>query len=268
MAWIDRRFQRWPEAAASHDDPRCQVSVAPLVPVVLAMAAGIVADRYGDSLETSDWITLALAAITAAAVCVRSACDLVRGICAAVMALGAPGTITCGLVYALDDLGWSVTETPRPAWVRGRHRPRCVGTRMSQGYGPGDPERIVTRMVMEIDRHHRRQPVANGLRARHGGRWRQRRSTIHAGQPVEAAGQLSRIAGPLNPGEFDYRALPAQPREFACGSRSTIPRGYPWTRAEPDSAWHRWLGDSATGLPRPADERASGTRTAPAGLGA
>ena len=33
------------------------------------------------------------------------------------------------------------------------------------------------------------------------------RTDLHAGQPVEAAGQLARVAGPLNPGEFDYRSF-------------------------------------------------------------
>jgi competence protein ComEC len=123
------------------------ISVAPLVPVVAAMAAGIVADRYGASFDTSDWIMLVLATSTAAAVCVRWHTVSCWAICAAVMALGGAWHHHLWTGYALDDLGWSVTETPRPAWVRG-DIVEMRGTRMSQGYGPGDPQRIVTRMVM------------------------------------------------------------------------------------------------------------------------
>ena len=32
------------------------------------------------------------------------------------------------------------------------------------------------------------------------------RNDLYAGEPVELAGQIARVAGPLNPGEFDYRA--------------------------------------------------------------
>ena len=33
------------------------------------------------------------------------------------------------------------------------------------------------------------------------------RGGIRAGEPIEAIGQLARIPGPLNPGEFDYRGF-------------------------------------------------------------
>ena len=33
------------------------------------------------------------------------------------------------------------------------------------------------------------------------------RGDLYAGEPVELAGQIARVAGPLNPGEFDYRAF-------------------------------------------------------------
>jgi competence protein ComEC len=234
-------------------------SVAPLVPVVLAMAAGIMADRYGASFETSDWIMLVLAASTAAALCVRwhVVCSVV--ICAAVMTLGGAWHHHLWTGYALDDLGWSVTETPRPAWVRGVII-EMRGTRMSQGYGPGDPERIVTRMVMEI------------TRISDGSQWRTASGRalvavagnvveIHAGQAVEAAGQLSRIAGPLNPGEFDYRDFL---RSQGIRLRLSIddPASLSLDRTEADSTWHRWLGDVRQACRARLTERL-GTRTAP-----
>ena len=69
------------------------------------------------------------------------------------------------------------------------------------------------------------------------------RTDLRAGQPVEAAGQLSRVAGPLNPGEFDYRAflrtrgihLRLVGGQSRRASRS-IPAGTEWR-------FTRWLGD-------------------------
>ena len=53
---------------------------------------------------------------------------------------------------AADDLAWSVTETPRPAWVRGvvsearglRHQ------REGFGFGTGDHEKVTTRFVLDV----------------------------------------------------------------------------------------------------------------------
>ena len=84
---------------------------------------------------------------------------------------------------------------------------------------------------------------------------------IHAGQPVEAAGQLSRIAGPLNPGEFDYRDFL---RSQGIRLRLSIddPAGLSLDRTEADSRWHRWLGDVRQACRARLTERL-GTRTAP-----
>ena len=100
---------------------------------------------------------------------------------------------------AADDLSRGVNETPRPAWVRGV-LDEVLGFR--PGDFPGDPGS--TRAVLDL----------TGFND--GGRWHRAsgrvslrvagdRTDLAAGRAVEAAGSLARIAGPLNPGEFDVR---------------------------------------------------------------
>ncbi len=109
---------------------------------------------------------------------------------------------------AQTDLAWSITETPRPAWVRGvvsesrgiRHQ------RGGFGNGAGNEEKVSTRFVLDLT------AISDG-RVWHAASGRAvvivvgDRSEIRAGQAVEAAGQIARVAPPLNPGEFDYRAF-------------------------------------------------------------
>ena len=183
--------------------------MAPVAPLLLAMAGGIAIDRDVDPIETRSWISLALAALTVSALSLRR--DAVSGtaVLAAVLALGAAWHHARWNDDPADDLAWSVTETPRPAWLRGVIV-EVLGLRTSEGYGPGDPPRVVTRMIVDV------------TEVTDGSRWRAAsgrvivivagdRTDLRAGQPVEAAGQLARVAGPLNPGEFDYRVLPPHP---------------------------------------------------------
>jgi competence protein ComEC len=181
------------------------VTIAPLVPLLLALAAGIVIDRSLDPCETGTWITLALASITVSCLGLRREPASSLGLFTAVLALGGAWNHFWWNDRPPDDLSWSVAETPRPAWVRGVVS-ETLGVRASAGYGPGEPDRVLTRMVVSISR-------ISG-----GSDWQRAsgqamltvtgdRTDVHAGQPVEAAGQLARVAGPLNPGEFDYRAF-------------------------------------------------------------
>src|SRR5713226_4833389 len=107
---VDRSLSVPVSASAASASRAPVISVAPLVPVVVAMAAGIVADRYGASFETSDWITLALMAITVSALCLGRHAISCGAICVTVMALGGAWHHHQWNGYALDDLGWSVTE--------------------------------------------------------------------------------------------------------------------------------------------------------------
>jgi competence protein ComEC len=174
-----------------------RVAVAPLVPLSLAWAAGIVADRYGHFWGASTWGALALGA----------SAGLGAGLWRRPMA----GTLTLLAIAAALGGGWHhvrwsgldpadlarvVAETPRPVWVRG-----VLGDVL--GVRPGDP--ALTRAVLDVSA------------VQDGGCWRSAsgralltivgpRDDLVAGEAVEAAGTLARVAGPLNPGEFDARA--------------------------------------------------------------
>ena len=122
----------------------------------------------------------------------------------------AAGIIIAGRTWIADDLAWTVTETPRPAWVRGVVREALGITprqREASAFGTdATTTKVTTRFVLDLT------AISDGKR------WHKAsgraivivtgdRSEIRAGQAIEATGQLAKIAGPLNPGEFDYRAF-------------------------------------------------------------
>jgi competence protein ComEC len=172
--------------------------------VLVALCSGIAIDRHLDPFETSRWITLTLASITVACLGLRRALLSSVALLAAILAIGGGWHHYRWNELAADDLSWGASETPRPAWARGVII-ELLGTRTSAGYGHGDPERVVTRLVVEIT------GISDGSLWQ-GASGRAMvivagdRNDLFAGQPVELAGQMARVAGPLNPGEFDYRA--------------------------------------------------------------
>ncbi|MGO8903788.1 MAG: ComEC/Rec2 family competence protein [Isosphaeraceae bacterium] len=216
------------------------VSMAPMALVLIALCAGIVIDRHLDPFETSTWITLTLASITVACLGLRRALLSSVALLAAILAIGGGWHHYRWNELAADDLSWGASEMPRPAWARGVII-ELLGTRTSAGYGHGDPERVVTRLVVEI----------TGISD--GSLWQGAsgralvivagdRNDLFAGQPVELAGQMARVAGPLNPGEFDHRAYLRSRGirlrivvDNAAGI-SLDPRGSEWR-------WTRRLGD-------------------------
>src|SRR4051812_38651869 len=110
--------------------------VPPLVPLALAVLAGVVADRAGVPWGTATWGRIALGAVTVIAFGAhRHGWAWEVALLVAVAALGAGWHHHRWSDMARDDLAWSVSETPRPAWVRGvvwevlGHRP---------GASPGD----------------------------------------------------------------------------------------------------------------------------------
>src|SRR5262245_9623984 len=179
--------------------------VARFAPLLLAMALGIVIDRYADQFDTSMWITLALGSATVSLLFLYRAGASSPAVFAAIVAIGGAWHHYRWNDYPADDLSWSVTETPRPAWVRGSIR-EMLGLRGSEGFGPGAPERVSTRMILEITE------ISDGSRwSAASGRALMivagDRTDVYAGQPVEVAGRLAKVPGPLNPGEFDYRSF-------------------------------------------------------------
>jgi competence protein ComEC len=183
----------------------------PLAPLVAAMSLGIVADRFVEPWPTSAWITLILAYSAIAALTFRR--DLVSSLTllAAFWAIGGGWHHDWWWDRDRDDLSGSITESPRSAWVRGVIRD-ALGVRRSDRnpYGSGvvseasDPARSRTRFVVDltaINDGRRWNPVSGRAMVIVMGD----RGEIRAGEAIEAAGQLARVPGPLNPGEFDYR---------------------------------------------------------------
>ncbi len=172
--------------------------------VLIALSAGIVIDRHLDPFETGPWINLAIASITVACLGLRHSLLSGTTVFTAILAIGGGWHHYRWNEMAFDDLSWGVSETPRPAWARAVIID-LLGTRTSAGYGHGDPERVATRLVAEVT-----EISAGSLWQGASGRAlvivEGERNDLYAGQPVELAGQIARVAGPLNPGEFDHRA--------------------------------------------------------------
>ncbi len=192
-----------------------KLPVAPLVPILGAVSSGIVLDRLlvdgGHAVETTSWATFG---ILASAISIRK------------VRRQRPGTFSLLVLFfvlgagwhhhrrgdlVLGDLAWSMTDAPRPVWIRGVIRealglrqsgPESAGDDGANGAGP--PGKVWSRFVIEI------------ASIRDGDSWRPAvgrasmnvtgdRTDFSAGQAIEAAGSLAKFAGPLNPGEFDYR---------------------------------------------------------------
>lgn len=182
------------------EKPPKRVRTAPLVPLLLAVAAGIVIDRYTGGLASWKWGLIVLAATAFIVVGAwRWRWAWASALLVAYGALGGGWHHVRWTDLAPDNLARSVTEEPRPAWIRG------VLLEVSDprpGVGPNDEG--LTRAILDV------AAVTDGRRwHRASGRIQLvitgDRSDLQPGETVEAAGSLARVAGPLNPGEFDYR---------------------------------------------------------------
>jgi competence protein ComEC len=193
-----------PSGAEQLSAPPENIWRAPLVPAALACTAGIVLDRYlSPPLIVS--LILAVACVLAwwiASAGPRSGLPLVY-LALAGMAFGAAYHHYRRDFYPIDDIGAYAGSEPAPVQLRGRldeepfHLPPA----------PPDPLRSmastdVSTTVLRVT--HLRQDdawreVSGRVRVRIAGAI----SSLHAGDEVEMVGQLSKIAGPANPGEFD-----------------------------------------------------------------
>jgi competence protein ComEC len=182
--------------------------IAPLAPILVAATLGIVADRWLLAFETKTWVTIALPFGVIAILTNRHTRICCLALLAGVLAIGAGWHHLCWSDMVADDLARSVTETPRPTWARGVVR-EARGLRHQRegfGFGTSDHGKVTTRFVLDVT------SISDGRD------WYKASGRamvvvvgelpfIRAGQAVEAAGQISTIAPPLNPGEFDYRAF-------------------------------------------------------------
>ncbi|WP_422928442.1 hypothetical protein [Singulisphaera sp. PoT] len=103
----------------------------PLMPVALAMAAGIVMDRYFEPCGTLSWTILALAGTLVAGLCWRWPTPATAGLLLAFAGLGGGWHHHHWSDLPADDLARTASDLPRPAWIRGE-------IREVQGTRPGD----------------------------------------------------------------------------------------------------------------------------------
>jgi competence protein ComEC len=212
--------------------------VAPLAPLALAIAAGIVIDRYAAPWGTICWTGIALIfGALSVVVIARRGLGLFT-IVLSFTALAGGWHHYRWFDVATDDISRVASDGPKPAWVRGVLRDML-------GYRPGASvdDSGVTRAVLEIAAVRRPsgwQPASGRTAVSVVGD----RSDLRAGTTVQAAGSLALVARPLNPGEFDYRALLR-----AQGVRTKLvvdePTGV-WTDSDAPAGWRwwwvRWLG--------------------------
>jgi competence protein ComEC len=178
--------------------------LAPLAPLLAAAAAGIVIDRLLEPCDTLAWAMVGLACGTIAVLWVRRGLIAKLALFGAFLAIGAGWHHYRWSVLDPDDLAWGLTESPKAVWARGVVRD-ALGLRRSDGFGFGSAaaDQVATRFVLDLT-----AVMDDGQWRRASGRAMVTvtgdRSAVRAGQAVEAAGQIARIARPLNPGEFDY----------------------------------------------------------------
>ncbi len=218
-----------------------RVAIAPLAPLVAAVSAGIVVDRFIEPCGTLAWAIVGLSFGAIAALSLRRGLISSLAIAGAFLAIGAGWHHYRWSDLDPDDLAWVLTESPKPVWARGVVR-EALGLRRSAGFGFGSApaDQVTTRFVLDLT-----AVTDDGRWRRAGGRAMVTvtgdRSEVRAGQAVETAGQIARITGPTNPGEFDYATF-----QRAAGIRLRLSVDDPesfW--ADPrggGSMFARWLG--------------------------
>ncbi len=213
--------------------------IAPLAPLAFAVASGVVADRYVGPLGTFAWSVSALALACVAALAWRLRGFGGLAIVGAFVALGGGWHHYWWSDLVPDDLArapWTSGER-RPTWVRGV--PVEAATFREGDGGPGD--RGSTRTVLAltgINDGRGWRPASGKVQTWIAGD----RSDLEAGRAVEAAGMLSTIEGPLNPGEVDFRPI-LRSRGIRLRLAVDEPSGV-WADPEGlDWPWTRFLGE-------------------------
>ncbi|SIO29120.1 competence protein ComEC [Singulisphaera sp. GP187] len=182
-------------------DRRSRVLLAPLVPVALAFVVGIVLDREFERWGTDVWAGLALVGVMIAALGRDHQVPAVAGLVLAIVGLGGGRHHAYWSDLMPDDLARvrGLTDSPRPVWVRGVIWD-VRGPRLGESVGSSATTRAVLAVTALCDGRVWRPAQGRAQLIVVGDR-----SDLAAGHGIEAVGVLSAIAGPLNPGEFDYR---------------------------------------------------------------
>jgi competence protein ComEC len=216
-------------------EPRRRLPCLPAVPVALAAAAGIAADRFGPQASTTTWAAVAGVAAVLGLLTWRWPGASIPALLVAFAALGGGWHHRRWSDLEPDDLARGDWETPRPAWLRGV---LDEVPEFRAGDRPGESGTTWTVLAVEAISDGRRWQRASGrVQVAVSGD----RTALRAGEPVMAAGTLAAVPGPLNPGEFDRR-IPLR----AEGIRLRLAVGEP-TGLWPDpggrrGSWRRWLG--------------------------
>jgi competence protein ComEC len=189
---------------SDESEPSRKVCMAPLAPLAIAASAGVVLDRFLEPWGTSTWGLLALVGAGVAAIAWRSPRLSIGAIAAAFLAIAG----------GWHHHQWSDLEADDPAraeWASGDRRPSWVRGMVVEGAtfrkgneGPGD--RGSTRAIVAltgINEGRGWHPASGRVQTWIAGD----RSDLEAGRAIEAAGALSAIEGPLNPGELDLRPI-------------------------------------------------------------
>ncbi|CAN5880655.1 hypothetical protein BH23PLA1_BH23PLA1_00310 [soil metagenome] len=175
---------------------------APLFPLALALATGILIDRMESPWPTFTWALIAgLAALAALGLSQRARVSSWL-VVLAFLALGGGWHHARWSDLPADDLVHLLpSDEPQPAWVRGV----LIGVPSFRPVGSWPGSEGVTSTELAItginEGDHWRPASGKALLTISGDR-----TDLLAGEPVQAAGTLSALSGPRNPGELDGRA--------------------------------------------------------------
>jgi competence protein ComEC len=176
---------------------------APLVPVALAVTAGVAADRLVGVPLSASAVAFMCGLIAWIAASRRSFARGLPWLWLSLAALGALHHRQFRDVYPADDIGHVATEEPRLVRLRGK----LVEAPTTSGSAKPDPLRSLpasetSRGVLVVTHWQSRDdwlPVSGRVRLTVGGRL----DGLRAGDEVEAVGWLSAPPPPMNPGEAD-----------------------------------------------------------------
>jgi competence protein ComEC len=182
-------------------DPNAPAHVAPMVPVALVVVAGIVVDRHGDPWSTIAWAGIAIVFAVVGLGSIRWRWPGAFAFLFACASLAGAWHHYRWSDLAGNDLARSLDESPRPIWLRG------VIVDLA-GFRPGRSasDSGLTRGVLEVvgvSTPEGWRPASGSVALTIEGD----RSDLDPGAAVECAGAIALVAGPRNPGEFDYRAF-------------------------------------------------------------
>lgn len=175
--------------------------VVPLAPIALALALGIMIDRFTSlDITTSQWASFSVAMILAAGVaeCFANSRFSTIALMLAFLGIGGGWHHTKWFDLADDDLAHSVDERPQIAWLRGRlieppsYRPSQEPHQSGQTRATIDIDEILDEGSWGGATGRAQASLSGDL------------SQLEAGDRVELIGKLSTWPPAMNPGEFAY----------------------------------------------------------------